>query len=473
MIREATALFTVTVTTPRGVVAKTYETPVPAADVLEEVGVFLRKPCGGKGTCGKCRVMLNGEEVLACRTVIESDASLALPADAAPIQGVTEGILRNFVRQPLVEEGYGVAVDIGTTTVAGYLYHFPDCRREKAVCVPNPQGAYGADVISRIEHVAAGHGEALRRCIHETVAELTAGYEVKVTVICGNTAMLHLFTGRDPAPLAVAPYITNYRFGEWLGTTYLAPCASAYIGADVMTAVLSTGITEQETAFLVDIGTNGEMALHVGGKLLCCSTAAGPCFEGAGIDCGTPAVPGAINRVSVEDGVLTFTTIDGQPPIGLCGTGLVDGIAALLELEIIDETGYMEENYYFGDSGVYLSPEDVRKFQLAKSAIRSGIETLLHYAAIAPEQVERFCIAGGFGSFLRIESAVKTGLIPASLAGKAVSVGNAAGMGAAMILQSRQALETVQRLADEAETVSLAESAFFQDAYVENMMFEE
>lgn len=465
-------MFKVTVKTETGVWERSYQEPLLASKVLADAGIVQPLPCGGRGLCGKCGILLNGKDVLSCQTYIDADAHIDYITKNSSVQGITEGIIRNFAKDPIVSEGFGAAIDIGTTTVAGYLYRFPECELVRSVCVPNPQRRFGADVISRITRYGEGDAQELADSVRSAIAEVTDGFDVKKCVICGNTAMLHLLTKRDPASLAVAPYQAEHLFGEWEGDIYLVRCASAFVGADVMAAVLAVGMTEEETALLIDIGTNGEMALKHKDQLLCCSTAAGPCFEGAGIACGVCAVPGAVNSVSVQEGKLVFTTIDGAEPVGICGSGLVDAVAALLELGVIDETGYMEDKFFFGDSDVYLSPEDVREFQLAKSAIRSGIDTLLHHAQLRYDEIPSFYIAGGFGSFLNVDSAVKTGLIPRELASVARAIGNGAGAGASMILQSRECLTLSERIADDAETVMLADSPYFMDKYIENMMFE-
>jgi len=465
-------LFTVTIRHGADTVQRRYDEPVLASRVLEDAGIPQSRPCGGKGICGKCRIRLDSREVLACKTYIEHDAVISTIRDAHSVQGITAGALREFERAPLVSRGYGAAIDIGTTTVAGYVYEFPSCTVVRSACVPNPQAEYGADVISRIEHAGRGSADALAEAVHGALRRLTSDYSIEKAVICGNTTMMYLLTRRDPSALAVAPYHAEHLFGEWAENAYLVPCISAYVGGDMTAAILAAEAADADASLLIDIGTNGEMALRRGDSLLCCSTAAGPCFEGAGIRCGMPAATGAISDVSVSGGELVFRTVDGAPPAGICGTGLVDAVAALLELGVIDETGYMEDDFYFGGSDVFLTPEDVRKFQLAKSAIRSGIDTLLHRAGIGYGDVHSFFIAGGFGYYLNTARAARTGLIPAELAEIAKPIGNGAGIGASMILQSSVCLAEAEEIAKRAKTVSLAADAVFGEKYMENMMFE-
>ncbi len=464
-------MFTVTVTTKDAVFTRRYTDKISADKILADVGIAMIKPCGGNGICGKCTITVNGKTVCACKTYIDSDSTIYYTAKSSVIQGVTYGVTPEFEKAPLIDEGFGVAIDVGTTTVAGYVYKFPECVPVKSICVPNTQAEFGADVISRIDFFAKDGADRLKQAVCDVIDQIADGFDIKKYVICGNTTMLYLLTGEDPSSLAVAPYHAERLFGEWEGNNYLVRCISAFVGSDVTSAILACRLDEQDSAMLVDIGTNGEMVLKSNGKMLSCSTAAGPCFEGAGITCGTPAVSGAINSVFIKDGKVEFSTIDDKTPIGLCGTGLIDAIAALLELGIIDNTGYMEDRFCFGTSDVYLSPEDVRKFQLAKSAIRSGIDTLLDQADVKYEQIDTFFIAGGFGSFLNIKSAVAVGLIPADLAEKVRVIGNGAGVGASMILQSRYCLEKSKSIADSIETVTLNNSCFMEK-YVDNMFFE-
>lgn len=444
---------------------------VLASEVLTDVGVMLSKPCGGRGVCGKCKILLNGETVLACKTYIDSDSTIEYIHDFSEISGIVGGESDEYPYDPIISCGYGAAIDIGTTTIAGYVYKFPEGTLVKSICRANPQSEFGADVISRIDSYSKGNGEKLSYAVKSVIREITDGYGVDKYVICGNTAMLHLLTGKDPRSMAVAPYEAEELFGVWQENTYLMRCSSSYVGADVVAAVLASGMMNYEKALLIDIGTNGEMVLKSGDELIACSTAAGPCFEGADIACGTQAISGAINSVSVNDGQVLFTTIGDATPIGLCGTGLVDAVAALLKIGLIDETGYMEEEYHFGDSNVHLAPSDIRKFQLAKAAVRSGIETLLHHAGIAADELDAFYIAGGFGSYLDTGRAADTGLIPRELVKKARAIGNGAGIGASILLKSKGCLVQSERIASEIKTISLATDVYFMDKYIENMEF--
>lgn len=476
------------------------------SEVLSCAGLHQDQPCGGRGVCGKCAVRVEG----ACSPITDAERArlgeaqyrdgyrLACVARAVGtlvvyyninptnMQGLTGGFFTNFsISPPDGSVGTGLAVDIGTTTVAAYLYSLSDGAQLASLCQKNPQRAHGADVISRVDFALHGGLEALQKlitdCIDAAERELcarTGSPRPHSRVITGNTAMLHLLTATDPSPMAAAPFEIQRLFGEVVAqngvTTYLPRCISAFIGADVTSALLAWGLChgEEKTALLMDIGTNGEMALLHRGKLICCSTAAGPALEGAGISCGAMALDGAINRVEVVDGKLLCHKLGPSqdvPAIGLCGTGLIDAVAALLEIEKLDEGGYMEADANVG--GCTLTRADIRQVQLAKAAIRAGLETLLHTAGITYAELDEVALAGGFGSYLRPESCAAIGLIPRELIGKIRVLGNAAGSGAAMMLLSGEERERSEQIARRAEVIDLSTNPVFVQRYVDEMYF--
>ena len=475
------------------------------SDALQRAGISQDRPCGGRGKCGKCTVRVSGvlspvteaerhaltEEQLAaglrlaCLAYALDTVTIYYNTQNGDMQGVTKGFLTDFsICPPRGATGTGLAVDIGTTTVAAYLYDLASGELLGSLCQKNPQRAHGADVISRVDYGMHGGLDTLQKeicdCIDSMSATLCAvGAHPTPTlrVIAGNTAMLHLLTATDPSPLAAAPFVIRRPFGEWTDndTTYLPRCISAFVGADITCALLSSGICRDKshTVLLMDVGTNGEMALWHKGELLCCSTAAGPALEGAGISCGAMAVTGAISRVDVVDGEMVCEVIGGKdtPAIGLCGTGLIDAVAALLGLELLDETGYLEDDVDVGGSGCVLTGADIRQVQLAKSAIRAGLETLLHVAGIGYDELDELALAGGFGSYLHPDSCADIGLIPHELVGKIRVLGNAAGSGASMILLSDKELAHSEQIAAQAKTVDLSTSPVFMEKYVDYMYF--
>ena len=254
---------------------------------------------------------------------------------------------------------------------------------------------------------------------------------------------------------------------------YLPRCLHAFVGADTTCALLASGMTKRsETALLCDIGTNGEMALWHQGRLYIASTAAGPAFEGAGISCGCASVLGAIDRVTVVNGNLHCHTIGNQPAVGICGSGLLDAVASLLDTELMDETGYLEEEEVALSENVTLTQADIRAVQLAKAATYAGIMSLLTAANCDINAVEKLYIAGGFGSHLDLRSAVRIGLIPAELASRVEVIGNAALDGAAMLLMDTTNREQIAAFEGCTEHVRLDGNPVFADRYVEAMLFE-
>lgn len=481
------------------------------SDLLIRHQIPCPMPCGGKGKCYKCKIIARGDlspisseekehltkdeldqgTRFACMTLVEGTVTLSLPMEGKS-SILEQGSLPPFTLAPLTKnnaalKGWGVAVDIGTTTLVAYLYSLEDGTLIDTRARPNPQGAYGADVLTRIEKALAGQGAELAASIRNALRDMMASFEkpLSIAVITGNTTMLYLLEARCPKPLAFAPFDADCLYGVWYAGdalslpvvhVYLPRCVSAFVGADITCSMLTAGFTGPFTGprLLVDIGTNGEMALWHEGGMLSCSTAAGPAFEGAGISMGMPAMEGAIHRVFVAGNTVTCDVIGDVAAKGICGSGLVDAIAAMVQLEIIDETGYLEEDCYtLPGTNVSITQEDVRKVQLAKASICAGLETLLHEAGITPEHVSEFIIAGGFGSYIRGESAQTMGLIPKGLLEKSRTIGNGAGMGAAMILLGEGMLEASEKMAEETINLSLATHPYFMERYIERMGFEE
>ena len=378
------------------------------------------------------------------------------------------------------QEGYGLAVDIGTTTVVARIIDLSTGKMKSAVSRENPQRLLSADVIGRIQAcIEKEKLPVLKGLINETIDDLKAHAlresglkeeDIKRTVITGNTTMLYLFTGRMPTTLAYTPFIADCLFGFTENGALLPPCFGAFVGADIYTAITASGlIKKDETAILVDLGTNGEIALYNKGKLTCCATACGPAFEGTGISCGGPAAEGAIDHIRIEDGKVTYTVIGGGEADHICGSGIMDAIAVLLDLGVIDETGAMEEPYEFAP-GVVLEPKDVRQVQLAKGAICGGIKTLIKREGLKEEDIRTLYIAGGFGSYIDLDSAAKVGIFPSDMKERAEVIGNAALSGAIMLLLGAD--KSFEPSSVETECINLAQEPDFSDLYMESMFFE-
>ena len=460
--------------------------------VLRSAGFGLDAPCGGKGTCGKCKVLVNGTEQLACQTAIEEDIQVQLPQQART-EILTGGAALQV--KPDGKDDYVLAFDVGTTTVVAYLL----CGKTGKVlaqdsCV-NPQTQYGADVISRIQYAMNTDADAMAACIRKALSNLTcsaaqkAGIEAeKITAVSlvGNTAMHHLLLGIDPKPLTTPPYMPNVSHAlELKAKDYLPvgenavlrilPNIAGFVGADTVGCLVATEFDKlEEMTLMIDIGTNGEMVLGNRDGYLACSTAAGPAFEGAKIQCGMRGADGAVDHVYLENDKISYSVIGGGEAKGLCGSGLLDLTAVLLQTEDIDESGRMEEKIFtLPESAVTLSQKDVREVQLAKAAIRAGIELMCKKRGIRPEDIQKVYLAGAFGNYLDPASACAIGMIPPCLQDHIQPIGNAAGMGARACALSREMFRYSAELAQKAQFLELASMPEFNDCYVDCLLFEE
>ena len=422
-----------------------------------------------------------------------------------------------------VQTLYGTAFDIGTTTVAAYLYNLNNGKCLAVSSMINPQREFGADVISRISYTmqAENNTEHLQQIISECINELTkqlvrkAGIgkeDIYAAVFTGNTTMLHFLMGLETANIAVSPFIpvttklqifNSDTLGldmnkEGIGVAF--PGVSAYIGGDTVAAVMSSGMYEKdEMALLVDIGTNGEIVLGDSESLLACSTAAGPAFEGANIRNGVGGVKGAIDTVGPGP-AFQYTTIGNESPAGICGSGLIDMIARLLDAGVIDETGRLADDDEAeeleeavrnrlvtidgmrmfviaaeGERGsasqIVVTQKDIRELQNAKAAIAAGIDMLVKLSGKGYDSIGKVYLAGGFGSNINIESALKIGLLPRSTENRVEAVGNASGAGAAEGLLSKDMLKLAESIKQRIKYIELSAIADFAEKYVDNMFF--
>ena len=459
-------------------------------EVLRTAGFGPDAPCGGKGTCGKCKVLVNGNEQLACKTVIEEDMEVTLP-ESGKAEILAKGITARVRADG--NDRYALAFDLGTTTVVAYLMDGMTGEVLSRCSCVNPQTRYGADVISRIQYAMDGGADELAETVRKALAELTeqaakmaciCAKEITVVSIVGNTAMHHLLLGIDPKPLTVPPYMPSVRDAMEMKADFLPvaeeavlrilPNIAGFVGADTVGCLVATRFDAlKELTLMIDIGTNGEMVLGNRDGFLACSTAAGPAFEGAKISCGMRGAEGAVDHVKLEGNTVTSSVIGGGKAVGLCGSGLLDLVAVLLENEDIGESGRMEDTYILPGSGVSLTQKDVREVQLAKAAIRAGIELMCQKRGVKTEDIQKVYLAGAFGSFMDPASACAIGMIPPCLQDRIESIGNAAGEGAKLCAVSREEFAYSKRLAEKAEFLELASMEDFNDCYVDCLMFEE
>lgn len=464
-------------------------------DTLRKEGFFVYAPCGGKGRCGKCLVEIRGEgKVLACNYYPDKDIEVILPAkEEAQILTTQTTFLEDLPpvhsRQLFHPDAYGVAIDLGTTTVVCYFVHLASGRILKISSWMNPQKAYGADVISRISFCQE-NPDGLKMLQIVLTASINAEFEsflsemkadrqqIQEIVVAGNTTMLHILLGYDPETLALAPFTPAFTAQQVLGgaqTSFLMhprghlitlPCLSAYVGADIVAGLAVLRAPQQNYLFL-DIGTNGEMALVKGKEIFTCATAAGPAFEGASLSCGMPALKGAISSF---ESPRNFIVLGEVEPSGICGSGVIDVVAWLLRNNFMDESGLIQQDFEIYP-GVRITQADIREIQLAKSAIYSGIKILLKRAGLNFQDLDALFLAGGLGNYIHIPSAIEIGLLPAELRDKIFPVGNSAGIGALQFLRSEMFANKVNWVVQHSQYIELSNDEDFVLEFAMNMDF--
>ncbi len=600
-------------------------------EALEIAGINIDTPCGGKGTCGKCKILvikgmnaitpveekfLSEEEIkkgfrLACQTKIFKDAIIEIPSKirldfkkvfSSNLKGDTHRTKNNFsldsnfkkvfldLKKPSLDDqkpdwerikdelslkkienisnlkasleilkkipvlireanfkttvtlynneiidiengdttksSYGIAFDVGTTTIAGYLVDLNTGEELSAVAKTNPQIIYGDDVISRIGFAQKQKEnlEILQRKIVNILNEIIKENTQKAGVntnniykisIAGNTCMHHLLLGLNPSHIAPSPYIPVIKENlnlkakdipklilEPTANVYILPNISAFVGADIVAGILAICMWENEKISLfIDLGTNGEIVLGSKRKMWTCSTAAGPAFEGARISSGMRAAEGAIDKVKIDNESITYRVIKDGKVRGICGSGLIDLIAELLKLGLINKSGKLVDweecdpnlseeikkrivNRQKGNKfllvkgketengkSIYLTQKDIREVQLAKAAIFAGIKILLKEVNIPQEDIQKILLAGAFGNFIDKKSAIRIGLIPYLPLEKIESVGNAAGRGAEITLLSEKTREICEKISKDIKYIELSSRTDFQEEFVEAMFF--
>ncbi len=579
-------------------------------------GIILKTPCGGKGTCGKCKVrivnaeqtvqenaedvdkdMLNNNYQLACQMHVEKTLVVEIPKES--LFDATEQILtgdtgqavplRPVVRKQFFDLGkpamndacsdaarfqravgnvdipfsllqklpgflrvnkwqgtaivigtrlaglevgdtsdyaYGVAMDLGTTTIVATLFDLTTGNELALASTMNPQVGYGDDVITRISKIRENHGalaelqQVALKAINGLIQELTEQSSVPARqiyeiVLAGNSTMQQILCCLDPSALGEVPFVQVFDSSLSVSATALGisansgtelfvfPQIGGFVGGDTVAGAIAAGMDKiEKPTLLVDIGTNGEIVLAHDGKIKATSTAAGPAFEGARIVQGMRATAGAIEKVVIRDDV-QFNVIGNTRPSGLCGTALIDAVAELLRLGIIDQTGRIasnqdasvevaeairhrlvlingETNFLLAPAQetstgepIYLWQKDVRELQLAAGAIRAGINILLRRAGLTPDDMHQVLLAGAFGNFIRRNNARRIGLLPQIPCDRIRFIGNASSLGAKLVLLSEHERERAQKLQKIAEHVDLSLDPEFQTEFGMAMMFPE
>jgi uncharacterized 2Fe-2S/4Fe-4S cluster protein (DUF4445 family) len=472
----------------------------PLIDLLHEFGIEF--PCGGKGTCGKCRVRLLKGEInvsdehrrkldhfrlppetrLACMSFCTGSVTLqAEQYDHLILADETD-----FEFKP--EEGYGIAVDLGTTTLVAQLVELQTARIMAVETLLNPQVKFGADLISRIQAGLDGHSDEMTAMIRSEIGRMI-GLLLKQhaivpdkVILVGNTVMQRIFGGNDLTPLSCYPFqvedpgLKSFTAAE-LGWEFQVtksiqfyPSIGSFVGSDILAGIAATGLFKKEKyTALIDLGTNGEIVVGSKDHIICASTAAGPAFEGASLSMGMRAVTGAISSLKLADGKIVSTVIGNTEPKGICGSALIDAVAILRKLELVGQFGEINsggESLQL-DRNVRLTQKDIYEFLLAKSAIAAGIELLTQKLAIDPSDIETFYIAGGFGNYITVEHLLLTGMVESS-GEKIHKMGNTALIGAKMFLFGNG--ELTSEILTRTSHINLEGFPEFQDIYISKMM---
>lgn len=427
---------------------------------LQRNEIMIQAPCNGRGTCGNCKIYVDGkpEAQLACQTYPVEGMQIELVQAVDRMQVLTEFVTNKQEPKQIElekmqpkeyksEPNYYVAIDLGTTTIVVVLLKTSEqgLITVQTIRGINPQISFGADVISRITASNQGNTEALKHCIQqyleESIAALCSSNEIERSrilriVIAGNTTMMHLLRGRDVSGLGTYPFepVTLAREEYYEEDTLIMtfPGISAFVGGDITAGIYALNLHEAiRPSILVDLGTNGEIVIGNRERILVTSTAAGPAMEGGNLSCGIGSVPGAIREVTIKKRYTTYQTIENRPAIGICGSGAIELLAELYTKDEIDEHGtfrkqeYLREGFPVDAMGnIRFTQQDIRQIQLAKGAIRAGIETLMNAYQVTYDEIEHLYLAGGMGFALNLEKACQIGLFPSELRRKVECVGN-------------------------------------------------
>ncbi len=515
---------------PQNIVQEVEEgTTILAAEQM--AGLEPDAPCGGKGDCGKCRVdIVEGVQtgvVLACQTPVTCNMKVDTLSQEKIQKILTDGFNRSVSVDPGVGSAeapfYTVAFDIGTTTIVGYLLDGRTGKELAVASVMNPQHQFGADVISRANYVLEHGGDEMKQVVQKAVNQLIGKVcalanvkreEVLQVSIVGNTCMHHLFMGISPQSLVLAPYVPAVKEGMVLdpkdyglsvaenGRLLMFPNIAGFVGGDTVGCMLSVAFDQlEEMSLMIDIGTNGELVMGNKNRMVATSTAAGPAFEGAKIECGMRGSKGAVSHLQIEGSELKFENVEDGKAAGICGSGLIDVLAFMIRYGFVDNYGGLAEEDDLEEpvavdnawrlqekdgkpvfilipaeetaSGtpVYLSQKDIREVQLAKGAIAAGISLMAENLGIQIEDIQKVYLAGAFGNYMDSDNACEIGLIPYELKDRIALIGNAAGEGSKLAVINQEEYAYACRLAEKTEFIELASESRFQDVFVDELEF--
>lgn len=474
----------------------------PLIDVINEYGIEF--PCGGKGICGRCKVKLLSGNIevdfmhqifletlrldpewrLACLSTVNQNITLEI----SQLDSIILADNTNFDFTP--RTGFGIAVDLGTSTIVAQLVDLSSGKVCDVQTSINPQSRYGADIMSRISFALTTNGlnilsEQIRKQIGSMINNLisTKNIDIEKITIVGNTVMHNLFCNIDVSGLAMYPFEPaeagfKYFSPKQLNWNFLKetkivfyPSLGSFVGSDILAGIEASGLHKRnEITALIDLGTNGEIVLGNSSGILCASTAAGPAFEGTNISMGMKATTGAVSSVTLNNESFDVHVIGNVPPRGICGSGLIDAVAVLLESGKIDFSGQKvnDADELIICEGIKLTQHDIQEFQLAKAAIAAGLQILVNRLGKTLQDIDRLYIAGGFGNFINLDNVIKLGLIEISIH-KIHKLGNSALIGAKMLLFMEE--EPVKEILKLTTHVSLESNKNFQDIFTDKMFF--
>lgn len=480
------------------------------ASGLFRMGISVPAACGGKGTCGKCTVLIGNEWKLSCSLRPEQDVCITafswekkgdemqlvgharIPSDSQTASEETQNNASGLRSGKQKTGGRAIlAVDLGTTTLAASLMERDTGKVVGTLGQANHQSTFGGDVLSRMQASERGERENLKNIIRQDVRELRdgllntcPGYELDGIYLAGNTTMQHLFMGDSCAALGKAPFVpVSVERRETLLDglpVILLPGIGAFVGADITAGMLACGMAQNPgITMLIDVGTNGEMVLAANDRYYVTSAPAGPAFEGANLSCGMPSLPGAICKVRIAGKRAIYRCIKDQEAVGICGTGALELVAELLDHGLADGDGHLKAPYdtqgypFLVGRGKTLcfTQQDMRQIQMAKAAIRSGIEILLKKAGISPEDVDEVFLAGGFGYYMDVDKAVRIGMLPPEFAAKTRAVGNTSLQGCMDYCMKKDASQCMERMIAASSEINLAAEPEFEEVYLSHMGF--
>lgn len=443
---------------------------------LRQEGIVVNAFCAGNGTCKKCTVSHNGSIVLACQSIVNDGDTVELLS--------SNYVFNDSKKSYLSTRTCSFAIDIGTTTVSIALVN----NNQEIVEIKsfvNPQVMYGADVISRIQFACEGKQSQMQQCLidelNRHIKELKNDNKVEQVekiIVSGNTTMLHILLGKDCTSLGQAPFTTQFTKSQTINAEDIGididcslitiDCISAFVGGDIVAGLHQLPIpTNGKYSLLIDLGTNAEIAIINNKQCMVTSAAAGPCFEGANISQGISCVEGAICSVKYIEDSFLCSTVNDKIAKGICGTGLIDAVAQMIKHNMIDEYGSLNGKEIKLTRDVKLTQQDIRQFQLAKSAVYSAVEVLLNKMNLTDMDIDKVYLSGGFSIALNIENAVISGLIEKSYQEKCVAINNSSLLGAIKFLQDN----TISSVILDANYIDLASDIQFSEKFIENMLF--